>query len=142
MEVLKVKKFNKDAVSPNKSHNGDAGWDLSSNEDMIIPPNSWKLVSTGIGFTVPMGTYGRIAPRSGVSTKGILVGAGVIDRNFCGEVKVLMFNFSQKDSFQVNKNDRIAQLLLEKIVESACVIEVENLEETVRGESGFGSSGR
>ena len=142
MEVLKVKKFNKDAVSPNKSRNGDAGWDLSSNEDMIIPPNSWKLVSTGIGFTVPMGTYGRIAPRSGVSTKGILVGAGVIDKSFCGEVKVLMFNFSHKDSFQVNKNDRIAQLLLEKIVENACVIEVENLEETVRGESGFGSSGQ
>ena len=137
---LKVKKFTLDAILPKKGRLGDAGWDISSNEDITIPPNSWKLVSSGVGIAVPLGTYGRIAPRSGLSMKGIIVNAGVIDMNFRGEVKVLLVNVSPFP-YNVSKNDRIAQLILEKIVDDCELEEVEDLDDTCRGDQGFGSSG-
>lgn len=139
--MLKVKKFVQDAVMPIKGRIGDAGWDLSSIEDVVIPPNSWKLVDTGIGFTVPDGTYGRIASRSGVSTKGISVNAGVIDKTYTGVVKVLLVNHSSTKEYEVKKYNKIAQLILEKIVENCTIVEVNDLETTERGEGGFGSSG-
>ena len=139
--MLKVKKFSPDAVLPTKAHKGDAGWDLYSNEELVIPPQSWKLVSTGIGFTVPQGTYGRIAPRSGVSTKGIMVNAGVVDHPYQGEVKVLLVNISPMSEYIVEKHARIAQVILEKIVDECEIVEVEELESTTRGEGGFGSTG-
>jgi len=139
--MLQVKKFNPDAILPKKGRLGDAGWDLSSVEDVIIPPLSWKLIDTGIGIIVPDGTYGRIAPRSGVSTKGISVNAGVIDKNYRGVCKVLLVNHSPTYSYGIGKGDRIAQLILEKIVDECLIVEVDELEESDRGVSGFGSSG-
>jgi len=139
--MLKVKKFNSDAILPKKGRVGDAGWDLSSIEEVLIPPQTWKLVDTGIGINVPDGTYGRIAPRSGVSTKGISVNAGVIDKTYCGSIKVLLINHSTTNHYLIGKGDRIAQLILEKIVEDCYILEVDNLEITNRGEAGFGSSG-
>ena len=141
MSMLKVKKFYTDAVIPKKGRVGDAGWDISSYEDVVIPPNSLKLVSTGIGFTVPNGAYGRIAPRSGLSTKGIMVNAGVIDKTYTGEIKCILVNISSERSYEVKKFDRIAQLLLEKIVDDCFIEEVEFLDISNRGENGFGSSG-
>lgn len=140
MESLFVKKFVPQAMMPRKGRTGDAGWDLSSAEDIVIPAHSWKLVDTGIGITVPEGTYGRVAPRSGVSTKGISVNAGVVDRTYTGPVKVLLVNHSDLD-FIIKEGDRIAQLLLEKIVDECEVVQVEELNDTVRGDGGFGSSG-
>ena len=140
-ETLKVQKFEVDAILPTKGRPGDAGWDISSYEDITIPPNSWKLVRTGIGLTVPVGTYGRIAPRSGLSTKGIMVNAGVVDRTYRGEIRCILVNVSAENSYEVKKNDRIAQLILEKIVEDCVIEEVEMLEDTCRGDQGFGSTG-
>ena len=71
MTTLQIKKFYEDASVPKKGHVCDAGWDLYSYENEVIPPMSWKCISTGVGVTVPIGTYGRVAPRSGVSNKGI-----------------------------------------------------------------------
>lgn len=139
--MLKVKKFDPTAKLPYKAHDGDAGWDLYSNEDTIIPPQSWKLIETGIGVTVPDGTYGRVAPRSGVSTKGIMVNAGVIDKVYTGHVKVLLVNISPTEAYVVQRYDRIAQLILERIVDQCSVVEVDDLNPTTRGENGFGSSG-
>jgi dUTP pyrophosphatase len=139
--MLKVKKFSKDAVLPVKGRVGDAGWDLSSVEDVSIAPNSWKLVDTGIGFTVPDGTYGRIAPRSSVSTKGVSVNAGVIDKTYTGVVKVLLVNHSSTNTYEVKKYNKIAQLILEKIIENCNIVEVDDLDTTERGDGGFGSSG-
>jgi dUTP pyrophosphatase len=139
--MLKVKKFKSEAFLPIKTRIDDAGWDLSSVEDIIIPPQSWKLVDTGIGIIVPNGTYGRIAPRSGVSTKGISVNAGVIDKNYRGKCKVLLVNHSTTNDFIIEKGDRIAQLILEKIIDECEIVEVDDFDETNRGESGFGSSG-
>lgn len=139
--MLKVMRYETDIALPCKGRDGDAGWDLASAESVIIPPGEWKLVDTGVGVTVPMGTYGRVAPRSGVSTKGILVNAGVIDRTYTGRVKVLLVNISTTTPFVITKGDRIAQLILERIEENAELVEVAQLDDSVRGAAGFGSSG-
>ena len=96
------------------------------------------LIPTGWKFKLPPGTYGRIAPRSGLSLKGIDVGAGVIDRDYRGEIKVLLINNSAQP-FAVNKGDRIAQLICEKIVYP--YIKEDILDYTTRGDKGFGSTG-
>lgn len=140
MSVLKIKKFTENAYIPCKANADDAGYDLSSIEKVTIAPNTGKLINTGIGITVPPGTYGRIAPRSGVSTKSILVNAGVVDRTYTGVVKVLLFNLSNVD-FEVDVGNRIAQLILEKIETNVHVEIVEELETTSRGDGGFGSTG-
>lgn len=89
---------------------------------------------------MPPGTYGRIAPRSGLASKHFLdTGAGVIDADYRGEVKVLMFNFSEVD-YDVKQGERVAQLVLERIVTPEVLV-VEKLEESVRGAGGFGSTG-
>ncbi|GAA5988795.1 hypothetical protein JCM11641_004855 [Rhodosporidiobolus odoratus] len=117
-----------------------AGYDLSSAEDKVVPAQGKALISTGLAIAVPEGTYGRIAPRSGLASKHMIdTGAGVIDADYRGEVKVLLFNHAKED-FQVNIGDRVAQLILERIVTPEPQ-EVASLTDTVRGAGGFGSTG-
>lgn len=98
------------------------------------------MISTGLAIAVPPGTYGRVAPRSGLASKHFLdTGAGVIDADYRGEVKVLLFNFSDVD-YEVKVGERVAQLVLERIVTPEVQV-VEKLEESVRGAGGFGSTG-
>ena len=137
---LRIKKFHPEAKLPTKAHITDAGYDLSSIENTVIHPFTHSLVDTGIGICVPIGTYGRIAPRSGISMKDIIVNAGVIDPGYTNSVKVLLYNLS-KVPFKIEKGDRIAQLILEKVELLATVIEVSELNITDRGLQGFGSSG-
>src|SRR5210317_1339907 len=138
--TLLVKRLNEHATLPARGSPLAAGYDLSSSEDVSIPKGTRGLVGTGIAFTVPHETYGRIAPRSGLAVKkGIQVGAGVIDRDYTGEVKVVLFNHGDED-FEVKKGDRIAQLILERC-ETPEVEEIETLEQTDRGSGGFGSTG-
>lgn len=100
------------------------------------------LVSTGIRVAIPASHYGRLAPRSGLALKhAIDVGAGVIDADYRGDVKVLLFNFGTT-AFQVHKGDRIAQLIVEKISPNGAVTVVDALDVTVRDASGFGSTGK
>jgi dUTP pyrophosphatase len=114
--------------------------DLSAAQECVIPPGQRRLVPTGWAMACPPGTYGRIAPRSGLALKhGIDVGAGVIDADYRGPVGVLLFNLSDQE-FSIKVGDRIAQLILEQIV-MAYVEECEDLDETVRGSGGFGSTG-
>lgn len=124
---------------PERQSAGAAGYDLSSAVDVLIASNSWALVSTGLAIAVPPGTYARIAPRSGLSLRGTVVGAGVIDADYRGEVKVLLFNHSSTD-LQVKRGDRVAQLVLE-VIATPLVSVVEELPATDRGASGFGSTG-
>lgn len=98
-------------------------------------------VPTGISITVPIYCYARIAPRSGLTFKyGIQVGAGVIDSDYTGEIKVILFNHGEND-FIIKTGDRIAQLIFEKIVTNE-LQEVEELVQTDRGSGGFGSTGK
>ena len=136
---LLVKKLDPNAVLPERKSDGAAGYDICClDKRVVIPPNSQKLISTGLSFTVPDGTYGQLASRSGLSVKGVTVGAGVIDRDYTGEVKVLLFNHSS-DKVYINEKDRIAQLIIKKI-ELPVVEEVDSLETTIRGDNGFGST--
>ena len=138
--TLLVKKLALDALIPKKQTDGSAGYDLFSYNDYELRTSpSRVLIETKIAITVPKGTYGRIAPRSGLSCKHIHVGAGVIDRDYTGEIKVLLYNLNDTP-YYIKKGDRIAQLILEKI-ETCQVEEVEDLSSSDRGVGGFGSTG-
>ena len=115
-----------------------AGYDLYSAEEKIVPACGKMLVDTRISIATPPGTYGRIAPRSGLAAKNMIAtGAGVIDVDYRGVVFVLLFNHLDED-LKVKQGDWIAQLILEKIATPA-IEQVENLNETVGGSQGFGS---
>lgn len=138
---LKVQLRGPNGRAPTKGSVSAAGYDIYAAEKTLIPGRGQNLVSTQISITVPQGTYGRVAPRSGLAVKhGIQTGAGVIDRDYTGEVKIVLFNHTDRD-FEINVGDRIAQLVLEKIVEDASVVVVDSLDQTARSEGGFGSTG-
>ena len=145
--MIKVKKLNKDAKVPEKAHDNDAGYDLFSSESVIIPTMERRVVKTGISLAMnapesnQFTSYLRIAPRSGLSVKkGIDVFAGVIDIGYRGEIMICLFN-SSKEDFEITKGDKIAQIIPTVIFKSE-IKEVENLDDTSRGEKGFGSSGQ
>ncbi|KAB2577849.1 Deoxyuridine 5'-triphosphate nucleotidohydrolase [Lasiodiplodia hormozganensis] len=138
--TMQVQLLSENAKAPTKGSAFAAGHDLYSSADTVIPARKWALVPTDIKISVPAGTYGRVAPRSGLAFKhGIDTLAGVIDADYRGPVGVLLANLSDVD-FEVKKHDRIAQLVIEKCV-MADVAVVEKLEDTVRGAGGFGSTG-
>ena len=92
-------------------------------------------------MAIPVGNYGRVAPRSGLACKNFIdVGAGVVDSDYRGEVKVLLFNFGEQE-FKVNPGDRIAQLIIEKYTRTEIEEVADDLDNTVRGAGGFGSTG-
>jgi dUTP pyrophosphatase len=137
---LRIKKLTQDAILPTRGSSGAVGYDLYSTDEVVIPPTHRALVGSGVAMVLPPGVYGRVAPRSGLAVKhGIQVGAGVVDPDYTGEVKVVLFNHGDKD-FEVKKGDRIAQLVLERC-ETPPVEEVGAVEETDRGAGGFGSTG-
>merc|ERR1711916_153787 len=137
---LLVKKITENATLPVRGSAMAAGYDLAAAYDCVIPAQGKAIAKTDLSIAVPEGTYGRIAPRSGLAwKKHIDVGAGVIDRDYRGNVGVVLFNHAQED-LHVKKGDRVAQLVLEKIMTPE-VVEVEQLDATERGAGGFGSTG-
>jgi len=140
-QTLRFAKLSEHAKAPTRGSAVAAGYDLYAAEDMVIEAGKRACVKTDIQIEVPDGTYGRVAPRSGLAAKhGIDVGAGVIDKDYRGNVMVLLFNFGDS-AFNVGRGDRIAQLVLEKI-SMAELEELPSLDETDRGEGGFGSTGK
>ncbi|GAQ86968.1 dUTPase [Klebsormidium nitens] len=138
--ALRVKKLSEHAVLPTRGSQHAAGYDLSSAYEAVVPARGQALVKTDLSIAIPDGTYARVAPRSGLANKhSIDVGAGVIDADYRGPVGVILFNFSDKD-FKISAGDRIAQLILERIVTPE-VVQVDDLDITVRGAGGFGSTG-
>ena len=157
---LLVKKLSAQAKTPTRGSPFAAGYDIYSAKKCVIPKRGKGLVDTDISIAVGEGCCrsptarsrghvhlltiitadGRIAPRSGLAVKHFIdTGAGVIDSDYRGQVKVLLFNHSDVD-FEIKEGDRIAQLVIERIYTPEIVV-VEELEETIRGEGGFGSSG-
>ena len=139
--MIKIKLLNDAAKIPPKAHKSDAGWDLyASYTSQPVYPHKRRLVSTDISIAIPDGYCGLIWPRSGLSVKkGIDVLAGVIDSGYRGEIKVCLLNTSDQ-IVHIHPGDRIAQLIIQK-VEDVKFLEVDNLDDTDRGEGGFGSSG-
>jgi len=139
-QCLGIKLLSDDAIVPTKAHDQDAGYDLYALEDVVIPRGECLAVRTGVAVVLPDdGTYGRIAPRSSVSLKNVFVNGGVVDSSYTGELRVILSSFSS--DFHVEKGNKIAQLILERI-ETPPVVRIDTLPETSRGDAGFGSTGR
>jgi dUTP pyrophosphatase len=164
--ALQVKKLSDKGRVPTRGSALAAGYDIYAAKDTTVPARGKVLVDTDIAIAVPEGTCkyrlasassrskfppgqmpiltlpldGRIAPRSGLASKNFIdTGAGVIDADYRGQVKVLLFNHAETD-YEIKEGDRIAQLVLERIFTPE-VVEVEELSDSVRGAGGFGSTG-
>jgi len=138
---IKVKKLSPDAKIPTRAKDSDAGYDLYSTECLPLLPQSRHPVKTGISLEIPKGYYGRIAPRSGLAVKaGIDVLAGVVDSGYRNEIGVVLINLGET-MVSIEEGDRVAQLIIEKCHDVEWE-EAEELSDSDRGESGFGSSGK
>ena len=143
MVKLKVKKLSKLAEIPQYQTEESAGFDLHSVDDVILKPFERKLIATGISFEIPKGYEIQIRPRSGLAYKhGITVlnSPGTIDSDYRGEIKILLINHSDED-FEIKVGERVAQAVIQKVYQ-ASFEEVEDLNSTVRGVAGFGSTGK
>jgi dUTP pyrophosphatase len=141
---LRITRLRDDATLPSRAHDGDAGLDLYAADAATLEPGDRATVATGIAVEIPAGFAGLVLPRSGLAARhGIaLVNApGLIDSGYRGEIRVLLLNTDRRDRFEVSPGDRIAQLVLSPVADVEPV-EVAELATSLRGEGGFGSSGR
>jgi dUTP pyrophosphatase len=139
---VKIIKIKENAVIPSYAKQGDAGVDLCSTEEYTIKPGERVIVSTGIKIAIPEGYEAQIRPRSGLAIKnGISIcnTPGTIDSGYRGEIGVITINLGQEE-FKIEKGMRICQMIFNKI-EHAEFEETEKLDETQRGEGGFGHTG-
>jgi dUTP pyrophosphatase len=140
---LRFVKLNEKATLPTRAHDNDAGLDLYAAESARLAPGARVSVGTGLAAQIPEGVGGLVLPRSGMALKhGVtLVNApGLIDPGYRGEVRVLLLNTDRTQGFQISPGDRIAQLLLVPVAH-ANPLQADALDESTRGEGGFGSSG-
>ncbi len=139
---LKILKLHESAIIPQYSHPEDAGLDLFSIEEKIILPGEAKLIRTGIAIALPEGTEAQIRPRSGLALKHsvtVLNTPGTIDAGYRGEIGVILINHG-REPFQVCVRMKIAQMVIKSFIQ-AVIEPVEQLDETTRGDRGFGSTG-
>ena len=132
-----------DLPAPSYAHPGDAGADLVAAEPVELAPGQRAVVPTGVAIALPDGYAGFVHPRSGLAAKhGLtLVNApGTIDAGYRGEIKVIVANLDPQQTIRLQRGDRIAQLVVQR-VETATFHEVGELPESVRAEGGFGSTG-
>ena len=145
MVKILIKKTNKEVTTPKYKTDGSSGVDLSAflEKKVVIKPNSSKLIPTGLQVAIPEELEIQIRPRSGLAAKesiGVLNSPGTIDSDYRGELKIILFNHGKED-FIINNGDRIAQMVLVPIVKMEFE-EVDSLPNTVRGQGGFGSTGK
>ncbi|MBF1660274.1 MAG: dUTP diphosphatase [Rothia mucilaginosa] len=138
-----IKLLDPELPAPAYAKPGDAGADLRSRIDFELEPGERALVPTGVAIALPEGYVGLVHPRSGLATKNgitIVNAPGTVDSGYRGELMVTLLNTDKTKSFHVQRGDRIAQLIIQKY-EHATFTVVDELEQTERGASGFGSSG-
>ena len=142
MKTVKFIKINEDAIIPDYAHEGDAGMDIYSVEDIVIEPMDWKKVNTGLIMELPKGTEGQVRTKSGIALNNgvfVLNTPGTIDENYRGEVGVILYNLN-KTPFVIKKGQKIAQLVINEVCYCKTK-QVTSLSSTSRGEGGFGSTG-
>ena len=145
MVKILIKKISKEVITPKYKTDGSSGVDLSAflDKEVVIKPNSSELIPTGLQVAIPEELEIQIRPRSGLAAKesiGVLNSPGTIDSDYRGELKIILFNHGKED-FIINNGDRIAQMVLVPIVKMEFE-EVDSLPNTVRGQGGFGSTGK
>ena len=145
MVAIPVQRLDSELALPSYAKPGDAGADLVANEDVTLAPGGGRaLVGTGIAIAIPRGYAGFVQPRSGLALRhGVtcLNTPGLIDSGYRDELKVLLINTDPSEPYEVQRGDRIAQLIIQS-VEEVIWEEAEQLDETERGQGGFGHSGR
>ncbi len=140
---LRFVKLSDKATLPTRAHDNDAGLDLHAAESARLAPGARVSVGTGLAVQIPEGVGGLVLPRSGMAIKhGVTLvnSPGLIDPGYRGEVRVLLLNTDPSVEFQITPGDRIAQLLLVPVVH-ATPLNAEALDDSTRGEGGFGSTG-
>lgn len=145
---LAVVRLDRDLPLPSRAHDGDAGVDLYSAQDLDLEPGQRALVATGIAVAIPHGMVGLIHPRSGLAARvglSIVNSPGTVDAGYRGEIKVALINLDTTTPIVIRRGDRIAQLLVQR-VELPELVEVASFDEaglagTTRGDGGHGSSG-
>ena len=145
MVKILIKKTDKEVITPKYKTDGSSGVDLSAflEKKVVIKPNSSELIPTGLQVAIPEEFEIQIRPRSGLAAKeniGVLNSPGTIDSDYRGELKIILFNHGKED-FIINNGDRIAQMVLVPIIKMEFE-EVDSLPDTVRGQGGFGSTGK
>ncbi|WP_375544540.1 dUTP diphosphatase [Corynebacterium appendicis] len=143
MSPIPLKRLDPELPVPKRAHRGDAGVDLHSAEELTIAPGERALVKTGVALALPLGTVGLIHPRSGLAAKhGITIvnAPGTVDADYRGELMVCLLNTDKDTPFEIIRGMRIAQLVVQR-VELPDFVEVDELDETVRGAGGYGSTG-
>jgi dUTP pyrophosphatase len=140
---LEIKRLDAGLPLPRYQHTGDAGLDLHAASSIELAPGERAVVGTGIAVAIPVGYVGLTAPRSGLAARvglSTVNAPGVIDAGYRGEIKLIIVNLDPKDPIEIERGDRIAQLLLVPVAR-ADVVESEDLPGTDRGDAGLGSTG-
>ena len=140
---LPLKRLDTGVPVPAYAHDGDAGLDLCSTEDLTLAPGRRALIPTGVALAIPEGYAGFVLPRSGLALRSglsLVNSPGLIDSHYRGEVKVIAVNLDSDTPIVIQRGDKVAQLVIQR-VERASIKEVTDLAQTVRGEGGFGSTG-
>lgn len=143
MITIKIKILDKSIPVPQYAHTGDAGLDLYSAADCDLRPFERKKIPTGVKVSIPEGYAGFVQPRSGLALKngiGMVNAPGLIDSGYRGEIYAILINYDPHDTFHIKKGDKICQIIIKKVEEVKLEI-VEELDESSRGEGGFGSTG-
>lgn len=143
MTEVQIRRLDADVPLPAYAHPADAGADLVSTIDVVLEPGERALVPTGIAIALPEGFAGFIHPRSGLALRhglSVVNTPGTIDAGYRGEVKVLLVNHDLREPVRIARGDRIAQLVVQR-VEHVRFVETDALEDSARGEGGYGSSG-
>ena len=143
MIELQIKLLDQDLPMPRYQHAGDAGLDLPSRVDAVLEPGERATIPTGIAVAIPGGYAGFVLPRSGLASRhgiALVNSPGLVDSGYRGEMAIVMINTDRREPFHIKRGDRIAQLVILR-VEEVCLIKVESLDDTSRGDGGFGSTG-
>lgn len=141
--LLPIRRIDEGLPLPSYAHKGDAGMDLYSAEDLTLAPGHRALVPTGIAVAIPEGYAGFVQPRSGLAVRhglSLVNTPGLIDSHYRGEISVIAINLDPTTDITVARGDKIAQLVIQPVARVE-LIEVDVLDDTVRGAGGFGSTG-
>jgi deoxyuridine 5'-triphosphate nucleotidohydrolase len=140
LRLLRFNQLDPRAVLPSRGSSQSAGLDIYAIEELTIRPGQRALARTGLAVAIPEGYYGRLAPRSGLATqKGLDTLAGVIDADYRGEIRCLLYN-TRHETITLPAQSKICQLIIEKIITPAAVW-ADEISDTDRGSGGFGSTG-
>jgi dUTP pyrophosphatase len=143
MIKIQIKLLDEGLPMPRYQHDGDAGLDLPSRVDYVLEPGERAMIPTGIAVAIPRGYAGFVLPRSGLASRhgiALVNSPGLVDSGYRGEMSIIMINTDKHEAFHIKRGDRIAQLVIQKVVE-ATTVRVSELDATSRGAGGFGSTG-